>query len=208
MPERSNISEHAFDGEAAWAALPAHVQARIGSFALELGVAMAISEHAKMPACRAGDEASEHAAQLLREAVVGYDGVPETSWWEGDLGAPGTFRIPASLGMVCRDCGCSHNDPCPSGCGWAKDHLCTACVPDAGDEAAAPLQPGDVVIAGEVRHEPSLPKEEARAVVKGACRAVNASPLAQPVAPIGGVLRDLARAIDEMHAEIEGGGDA
>lgn len=203
MPERSNISTTAFDGEAAWAALPAHVQARIGAIALEVGVAMGIGDHAPSPAYEAGDAAFEHATQLLSEAVLGYDGVPETAWWEGALHEPGTYRIPSCIGMVCRECGCSHNAPCPEGCGWHSDGLCTACVPDAGVEAAVPLQPGDVVVNGEVRHEPPLQREEARAIVKGACKAVAASELAQPVQPLGGAIRDLARAIDDMHAEIE-----
>lgn len=87
-----------------------------------------------------------------------------------------------------------------------RDLLTVDPEPDAGVEAAAPLQPGDVVVGGEVRHEPplDLDRAEARAVVKGACRAVAASTLAEPVQPLGGALRDLARAIDDMHAEIEG----
>ena len=190
MPERSNISPTAFDGEAAWSALPAHVQARIGAFALELGIAHAISEHAEYPASRAGERAIEAVGYLLREAVVGYDGVPEAAWWEGALHEPGTFRLPACAGMVCRQCGCSHNDPCDEGCGWHADGLCTACAgeePDAGVEAAA---------------VPKLHEIEARAVVKGACRAVSGSSLAepvQPVEPMGSHLRRLAEAI--------GGGD-
>ncbi|WP_449410058.1 hypothetical protein [Methylobacterium komagatae] len=99
MPERSNISEHAFDGEAAWAALPAHVQARIGAAAVECGVALGIAEHAEYPAKRSGEAAAIAAGELLREAVIGYDGVPETAWWEGDLGAPGTFRVPGCRGL-------------------------------------------------------------------------------------------------------------
>lgn len=193
MSRRPNISEHAFDGAAAWAALPPHVQARIGAAAVELGVALAIVEHADYPARRAGDEAVDRVGEILREAVIGYDGV--TSWWEGGPADPDVFRLPSSLGMICRACGCSHNDPCDEGCGWHADGLCTACAegkPDAGVEAAA---------------VPDLDRAEARAVVRGACRAVGASPLAEPVQPLGGALRDLVRAIDDMHAEIEGGDD-
>jgi hypothetical protein len=203
MSEHSNISSTAFDGAVAWADLPAHVQARIGAAAVELGVAMAISEHARMPACRAGDEAVERAGELLREAVVGYDGVPEDAWWEGTADA-GTFRIPSVVGMVCHACRCSHHNPCSDGCGWASDNLCTACAgeePDAGVEAAAPLSAGSVVVDGVTRHEPPLPKTQARAIVRGACRAVSTSELGQPVEPVGSHLRELARAIDGMGGE-------
>ncbi|SFU51797.1 MULTISPECIES: hypothetical protein [unclassified Methylobacterium] len=200
MCERRNIASDAFDGAVAWAGLPAHVQARIGAAAVELGVAMALSEHARMPACRAGDEAVERAGELLREAVVGYDGVPEGSWWEGTADA-GTFRIPSVVGMVCHACGCSHLDPCPDGCGWASDNLCTACAPGAGVEAAAPLPAGSVVVDGVTRHEPELSETEARAIVRGACRAVSTSELARPVEPVGSHLRELARAIDGMGGE-------
>ena len=32
---------------------------------------------------------------------------------------------------ICFVCGCTHDDACPEGCGWAnvKQTLCTACVP-------------------------------------------------------------------------------
>ncbi|MGU3466408.1 hypothetical protein ACLBXO_16300 [Methylobacterium sp. C33D] len=203
MSEATNISYRPFDGAAAWATLPAHVQARIGAAALEVGVAMGIGDHAGGPAQRAGEQAFEVSTEILREAVLGYDGVHEGLWWYGPLIEDGMFCIPSCL-PVCRECGCSENDACEEGCAWHAEGLCTACVPDAGVEAAAPLQPGDVVVGGVTKHEPPLPKEEARAIVKGACRAVAASELAQPVQPLGGALRDLARAIDGMNDEIEG----
>ena len=191
MSERSNISATAFDGEAAWAALPPHAQARIGAFALELGVALGIGEHATGPAQRAGEAAALVAGDLLREAVIGYDGVPEPGWWEGTAEA-GVFRLPACL-PVCRTCGCSHHDPCEQGCGWAEDGLCTACAEspaDAGVEAAA---------------VPDLSHTEARAVVKGACEALGDSDI-RGLPPVGRGLGALARALDTMHLE-EGSDD-
>lgn len=81
----------------------------------------------------------------------------------------------------------------------------------------APLRTAGILAAAEaaldeavrvhVEAAEKLPKADARAIVKGACRAVGASPLAQ-VQPMGKDLRKLAEAIDTMHAEIEGGGDA
>lgn len=181
MAEYSNISSTAFDGTVAWTALPAHVQARIGAAAVELGVAMAISEHARMPACRAEDEAMERAGELLREAVVGYDGVPEGAWWAGTGDEASVFSIPSVLGMVCQACSCSQLDPCPGGCSWHSGDLCTACVPNAGIATAAPLRPGDVVVDGMIRPEPPM-----------------------PVQPLGRRLGEIARAIDGID---QGGGD-
>lgn len=67
-----------------------------------------------------------------------------------------------------------------------------------------PLPPGSVVIDGVTRHEPKLRKPEARAVVRGAGKAVSTSELGRPVEPAGRHLRELARAIDGMDEE---GGD-
>lgn len=201
MSAPSNISPTAFDGEAAWAALPPRAQARVGAAALELGVAMAIVEHADYPARRAGDEACALAGDLLREAVVGYDGVPESAWWEGTAEA-GTFRLPTCLGMVCRACGCSHNDACPEGCGWAEDGLCTAC---------AALPPGGVVVAGETREEPVFPAQaftltplpdgwigrDGKIVRDGGAAPGDRDLPGLP--PVGRGLGALARAIETMH---------
>jgi hypothetical protein len=30
--------------------------------------------------------------------------------------------------MKCAICGCSENDACPEGCGWAETRLCTVCA--------------------------------------------------------------------------------
>ncbi len=64
-----------------------------------------------------------------------------------------------------------------------------------------PLPPGSVVVDGVTRHEPPLPKTQARAIVRGACKAVSNSELAKPVEPAGSHLRELARAIDGMGGE-------
>ena len=113
MAERSNIEPEAFDGQAAWATLPPHVQARIGAFAVELGVAMGIMAHGGGPAQRAAEHAFDLSSELLQEAVLGYDGVSDRDWWNDHLSADGgTFSIPSCIGMVCRACGCSHLDPC------------------------------------------------------------------------------------------------
>jgi hypothetical protein len=29
---------------------------------------------------------------------------------------------------ICRECGCSHYDPCKGGCSWVSEELCSACV--------------------------------------------------------------------------------
>jgi len=52
----------------------------------------------------------------------------------GDL-VEDTERIAEAIAEVrCLECGCSHNDPCPEGCGWATHvpAICTRCyVPPA-----------------------------------------------------------------------------
>jgi hypothetical protein len=30
--------------------------------------------------------------------------------------------------MRCRFCGCTQEDGCPAGCGWAAENLCTVCA--------------------------------------------------------------------------------
>lgn len=62
----------------------------------------------------------------LQAAVT--DALPEDAFVAPDGRTP---RIPAFLGGVCRACGCSQNDACDEGCGWADEDLCTACAPGA-----------------------------------------------------------------------------
>ena len=66
---------------------------------------------------------------------------------------------------------------------------------------AAQMQDAGARVLVHVDDEPKLRKPEARAVVRGACKAVSASPLARPVEPVGSHLRELARAIDGMDQE-------
>ena len=38
-------------------------------------------------------------------------------------------RVGLPVPQLCRDCACSWYDPCPGGCAWAEEDLCTACQP-------------------------------------------------------------------------------
>lgn len=50
--------------------------------------------------------------------------------------APYDLRIMAAMrrGPRCRVCGCSEFDPCPEGCGWVEEDLCSSCVSSASPE--------------------------------------------------------------------------
>lgn len=120
--------EH-FDARAAWLALPADVQERVGAAALDLAMGWEVGVAAYEGAA---DERMQRAA-LAGECVAADElsaafeaFVPDDLKRAGD--AP---RVPASVGLVCRSCGCSETDACAGGCEWVDgvDDLCTACLP-------------------------------------------------------------------------------
>lgn len=117
-----------FDGEAAWRLLSLEDQLRIGAIALEtaatLHLMMRVDEDS-LPELF-GRVAMAAGTELERDliAAVG-DALPEDAFLASDERSP---RIPSLLGGVCRACGCSQNDACEEGCGWAAEDLCTACV--------------------------------------------------------------------------------
>lgn len=122
------ITFERFDGAAAWADLSADQQEIIGALALDLLCA----QHAvdvetdrtpleQTPHARAA-AAAEHVAlaTLLNFQVRSLPDLFE---------APDeSVRIPLIVGPICRECGCTEQDACPEGCGWAEPDLCTACV--------------------------------------------------------------------------------
>ena len=124
-----------FDGAEAWAKLPADVQARIGAIALELVLAWhmldlegARPESALPPVLARVASASDALLMGEFEAAV-IEALPDGAFTTARFGIP---RIPSLLGGVCRACGCSQNDACDEGCGWAAEDLCTACVSGDG----------------------------------------------------------------------------
>lgn len=126
---------HRFDGEAAWAALPPDDQARIGALALEtvanLSLMIRVDEDGlPEPFARVAAAAGIELGRELQAAVT--EALPEDAFVGPDGRTP---RIPAFLGGVCRACGCSQNDACDEGCGWADEDLCTACVLGGGRHA-------------------------------------------------------------------------
>jgi hypothetical protein len=119
-----------FDGFAMWAELDPEEQAEIGPAALELVAAWNLQERVYedaigAPFAKLGDIADARIAQFLMEYFTAYIG-------REALEAPdGSPRVPSLLGQVCRDCGCTDDNACEGGCGWAKPDLCTACAMEA-----------------------------------------------------------------------------
>ncbi len=111
-----------FDGIEAWSKLPAEQQAVIGALALELIVACHGEDtcdlHEVCPY-----EASRTLIERQLQEIVSDAMADQVEAW-AKSGTP----VPSALGKVCRDCGCSHFDPCEEGCWWATDDLCTTCA--------------------------------------------------------------------------------
>lgn len=123
-----------FDGVAAWSALSAEDQGAIGAAALELISFWFLTDESN-DGLRAADPRLERICErddgefmsVLFAAVV--TSVPREAFEAAD----GLPRIPSSLGDICRGCGCTYDDPCGGGCGWAEPGLCTACAPKPED---------------------------------------------------------------------------
>jgi len=137
MPEISALlarpAPERFDGADAWSKLPPDVQAEIGAIALEMAAVSRLHDRCCQDGLpeiyhRTGDAAI---VELWRDLqAVTSVALPEDAFEASDGRMP---RIPARLGGVCRVCGCSQNDACDAGCGWAAEDLCTACV-EGGSE--------------------------------------------------------------------------
>lgn len=112
-----------------WNAIPRDAQAVLGSLMIEWFYAEEItSRHAKPSFCtdeeqdptrRAISAATDILLNLIRLEIEPWIG-PEL---EADVP-----RVPSGLGDVCRGCGCSAADACPSGCSWVADELCSDCA--------------------------------------------------------------------------------
>lgn len=112
-----------FDGAAAWAALDPEARDRLGAVALELAASWRGSDLA------AGERELRpyHGAEVVLSDLL----AAEAGGLVPALGGDAMPGVPSMLGPVCRVCGCSENDACEEGCGWAEADLCTACA--AGD---------------------------------------------------------------------------
>lgn len=117
-----------FVGAEAWVKLPSAVKDEIGAMVLELIAAHHLGLRVYQDDLSDTFERIANAAdtELTRDlyAVV-IDALPRDAFEASDGRTP---RIPSLLGGVCRVCGCSQNDACAEGCGWAAEDLCTACV--------------------------------------------------------------------------------
>lgn len=132
MPEIADLllrpASERFNGAAAWAQLTTEAQAAIGALALELALTWNIENRSyedDLPVRfdRAAIAARREIERALTCEIV--DALPADAFVASDERLP---RIPSLLGGVCSVCGCSQNDACAEGCGWAAEDLCTACV--------------------------------------------------------------------------------
>ncbi|SDM56937.1 hypothetical protein SAMN05216360_102469 [Methylobacterium phyllostachyos] len=117
------ISEERLDLAALWQSLPDEDRAHIGELALGLIVGGLIGAHAESTAAsasRAGDQCYHQSLEALSSEIP--DSVVAA------IRGP-SWRIPALLGPVCLNCGCSQNDACADGCRWTDERRieCTAC---------------------------------------------------------------------------------
>lgn len=125
---------HRFDGAAAWAALNDAQRAEIGAQALEIvliwhlqDLEVAGPESTLPPVYARVASATDSILMPGLETLV-RDCLPEDAFTAPDGTTP---RVPSLVGGICRVCGCTHFDPCPEGCGWADEDLCTACAEPA-----------------------------------------------------------------------------
>ncbi|MFY9291640.1 MAG: hypothetical protein WAP03_13215 [Methylorubrum rhodinum] len=124
---------HRFDGAAAWAALDDAQRAVIGAHALEIVLVLHLQD------LEGQETLSDPFARIASAAdsllVPTFEALVRDALSDDAFMAPnGQPRVPSLLGDICRVCACSYHDPCPEGCGWAAEDLCTVC---AEREAAA-----------------------------------------------------------------------
>lgn len=124
-----------FDGGEVWNTLDWIGQQAIGSVALELLTAQRTLQMSAIdtPEHRAAEHSLQHLGAFLVDVLQG--ALPEY------FGPTAAERIPALIGQVCRECGCSHEDPCEGGCAWTEVDLCTACSSAAGGRLPAGQSP-------------------------------------------------------------------
>jgi hypothetical protein len=110
-----------FDGLAAWRRLSPRRQRLIGAAALELALCDIVEcDPANDPSTlRPFDHAATALLNLLSERAA------RPLARHLDKGLP---PVPSLIGPVCRKCGCSDDDACAGGCGWAEPDLCTSCA--------------------------------------------------------------------------------
>lgn len=124
------MSIERFDGAEVWRTLTPTQQAEVGALALEL-VAMWHFEDKTL------DLVGERVLAVMRVyAAHGDTGIidrlqeafVESVPREWLIASDGTPKVPASLGRICRHCGCSDGDTCGTRCSWVEHDLCSACV--------------------------------------------------------------------------------
>lgn len=118
-----------FDGAAAWSRLTDEQKDAIGAVALELTQAwLVLFTEESEPRRRAAAMAELEIGAALRDEAFNALPLIQEHHPQAIHGVP---LLPSLIGGVCRECGCTENDACPGGCGWAEPDLCTACVEPA-----------------------------------------------------------------------------
>lgn len=122
------LSKIAFNGAAIVAGLDPEERDALAALALERLAATWLAVDAEATGDHVLRRAAEHAGELVTEALD--DFFQETASFRLLRDSQGAAQIPSIVGAVCHACGCSHHDPCPRGCGWHSETLCTACHHD------------------------------------------------------------------------------
>ncbi|WP_287744301.1 hypothetical protein [Methylobacterium sp.] len=126
------------DGADIWSGLTRQEQTEIGATAIELvatwHLQRRVDEDQLGDVLQRAADAADHALTHLLDGAVAdvlLDGA-----LEAEDGV--TPRVPSLLGGFCRDCGCTQEDACPGGCGWAADDLCTTCAAENAPPEVTP----------------------------------------------------------------------
>lgn len=125
------IDPQRLDMTALWRALPEADREQIGLIGLGLVLAGSMSCAAEFTAPAASR--AYRAAYFAADKELSSFKPPESVM--AAVRGP-SWRIPDSVGSICRRCGCSEGDACGRGCGWAnaEQTLCTDCSdPDSSN---------------------------------------------------------------------------
>ncbi|ACL61709.1 hypothetical protein [Methylobacterium nodulans] len=117
-----------FDGADIWLGLTREEQARIGAVAIELVASWRLRQRVYEDQLsdilgRAAEAAETLLTRMLTMEVS--EALPDGALEAEDGVTP---RVPLLLGGICRDCGCTQEDACPGGCGWAGEDQCSTCA--------------------------------------------------------------------------------
>ncbi|ACL57486.1 hypothetical protein [Methylobacterium nodulans] len=117
-----------FSGAEVWVQLTQEEKAQIGAVAIELVASWRLRQRVYEDQLSDIVGRAAEAAQVLLTRMLAMEvseALPDGALEAEDGITP---RVPSLLGGICRDCGCTQEDACPGGCGWAGKDQCTACA--------------------------------------------------------------------------------